>query len=307
MDNTLFAKAKLTTLDYEICGINKKEAKEFLIEEINDELGLNNVVTLQKRHAFFKIPQTQPNDFQTFLFESDHLNMLAGIRHFNLNPLKPFIQVSLSSYHINQKQFAWIKAILAKQFSVFQPKQFCLWLHPQSLLIINFKPEIKQQWLAATLGEIRSQDKPLNYNDIQLKKVVGKGYLVNYQKWYQEFHLNQPNLIDDVAVNDEETMETSRKQNLLYWAIYQNQKVGLIAAEAELLMGKQALYFNEIVLDPAFKGKKLASAIQRKFIEKRDKEFELVWGTIDAKNRASTKTAEKVGRKVMRCECFFNL
>jgi hypothetical protein len=80
----------------------------------------------------------------------------------------------------------------------------------------------------------------------------------------------------------------------------------LIAGRVLPLLGLSGLYFTEILLTRAFKGQGLAPAVQRKFIDGLADDFAVVWGTIDAKNAASTKTALKVGRRSIREEIFLS-
>ena len=101
-------------------------------------------------------------------------------------------------------------------------------------------------------------------------------------------------------------MEDCREQGLLQLAFYNEKPLGLIAAERSDFLGTQAIYFNEILIYPEFKGRGLAKAMQRKFISELPDDFKLVWGTIDAQNFPSLKTAMSNGRKVIRYECFLN-
>jgi hypothetical protein len=64
---------------------------------------------------------------------------------------------------------------------------------------------------------------------------------------------------------------------------------------------------DEILLTDAFRGKGLASQVQKIYLAAISDCFDLVWGTIDAKNISSTKTALRVGRKIVRSEIFIPL
>ena len=60
-------------------------------------------------------------------------------------------------------------------------------------------------------------------------------------------------------------------------------------------------------MDKKWKGKRLAKAIQRKFVAELAYENDYIWGTIDSANLPSYKTAFANGRKAIRVECFANL
>lgn len=69
----------------------------------------------------------------------------------------------------------------------------------------------------------------------------------------------------------------------------QGQNLGVISALEENLLGEKSLYITEIVTLKEYKGKKLASAVQRKYIEILKSKYQFVWGMIRVKNIPSSK------------------
>jgi hypothetical protein len=82
----------------------------------------------------------------------------------------------------------------------------------------------------------------------------------------------------------------------------QGQNLGVISALEENLLGEKSLYIAEIVILKEYKGEKLATAVQRKFIETLKSKYQFVWGMISAKNIPSSKNALRVGRKIISSE-----
>jgi len=114
-------------------------------------------------------------------------------------------------------------------------------------------------------------------------------------------------LKDWVPINDKEEMEESRRQSCLFLVYVNGVKAGLIAGIPQPLLGLHGIYFIEIMMTRQFKGQGLASVVQRKYIDSLPGNYEIVWGTIDTMNLASTKTALKVGRKSIREEYFISV
>lgn len=62
----------------------------------------------------------------------------------------------------------------------------------------------------------------------------------------------------------------------------------------------------EELLETPFRGRGFAPAMQRMFLERlADKDDRLVWGTIDARNIPSLRTAQRVGREIVFGNMFF--
>ena len=112
------------------------------------------------------------------------------------------------------------------------------------------------------------------------------------------------NLKDKVTINSKKVMQDSIEDGLLKSVLLNGKRIGLIAAKISKFLGYNGMYFNEIFIDKNFKGKGLAKAIQRKFIQEFSRSNEFIWGTIDSQNLPSFKTALANGRKPIRFECF---
>ena len=83
---------------------------------------LNSVAAKTKRHARFQIPHTGPEDYTERWIQLDaERAVICGIRHMNLNPQRPFIDLranfSLSSMECIEEVYRKIQA----HFRVFNP------------------------------------------------------------------------------------------------------------------------------------------------------------------------------------------
>ncbi len=105
-----------------------------------------------------------------------------------------------------------------------------------------------------------------------------------------------------VQANSISDFECSLKDGLLYYILYQGKKIGIISAIDDEYIGKNSMYITEIIIEKEFKGKKFATAAQRKFIEENKKDFTYVWGKISEQNIPSLKNALRVGRMIISSE-----
>ena len=199
--------------------------------------------------------------------------------------------------------------LAAAEFKVFSPKHISLWLNPNTPLANELRQSVtpKRRYFVAQLTHLKSLVRPSRYDDVSLVRPSNDDYYSWYVESYREFHAAHPDLKDWVPFNDKEEMEECRKSGLLFLVEVNGLKAGLIAGNSQPLLGMRGLYFTEIMMTNAFKGQGLAPAVQRKFIDNLPSDYEAVWGTIDAKNVASTKTALKVGRRSIREEFFIEI
>ena len=127
-------------------------------------------------------------------------------------------------------------------------------------------------------------------DELELFQVQDESYYDWYKEGYDRFHQERPDLKNKVLVNALEDMSGCLEDGLIYEAFYQNEKIGLIAAEMSPLLGHRGIYFHEIFVDQEWKGKGFAKAIQRKFVDQVAYDND-IWGTIDHYNIPSYKTA----------------
>ena len=161
--------------------------------------------------------------------------------------------------------------------------------------------------MVGLISKIRRLEKPVGYERITLEKVVTDFDFKWYSDIYEDFHRQNPELKEWVPMTDKEDLDRCILDQLLYRVFVDGALAGLIGARSESLFGKPAIYMAELLLTSKFKGQGLAIALQRKFIDEIPKHFELIWGTIDAKNLPSLKTALRMGRMSIRSEYFIKL
>jgi hypothetical protein len=260
---------------------------------------LNSASAKSKRHARFQIPHTTPEDYSERLVELDsERHVICGIRHMNLNPERPFIDLRanfrLSGAEIIEDIYWEIQTF----FTVFEPGH---------ISVQTSKP------IGSSLGSVHMVQRAQVIQDlapwpteskIHLKRVTSQTYFDWYRAGYASFHERNADMTEHVPANPLETMEESREAKLLYYMMIDGQRAGLIAAVQSDFLGHPGLYFNEIFITEECTGKGLGKALQRKFVAQCSSPDEIVWGTIDTLNLPSYKTARANKRMPIRHESF---
>lgn len=266
---------------------------EYLLQ-LSDEKILFN---WQKSLGNLKVDLT---DLKERIINTKNGKVLIGIRFLGMDISKPFINV-WANYSL-ENNLDEIIEIAKKEFNIFKPKHIRFWTNPKSPKAIKYKQYSHQNILVNSIKTICKQDLPINYDSISLVLVENDRYYPFYEKVYKEFHRKNPKLKAYVSLNSRDVMNDCLTQNLLYYIVYRKEKIGLISAEKYDIFGEKSLHVTEIVIDSKYKGKKLATATQRKFIETVKADFKYIWGEIDSINVPSLKNALRVGRKIVSTE-----
>lgn len=299
----LMAQAILNTFELSEFRIDKKLALADLKKElIADWEGLNSEHVKTKRHGFFKVLKSKPSDFSERLLQLSGARLLiCGIRHKGLNPELPFVNCIPGFKLESKKEALEVFKEVRDYFKVFDPKYICFWKKQKSDCDL-----LGSVYMLGEAATIMSKNH-LNEESLHLEKVTTESYFPWYQKIYEDFHKDSPNLKWKVSTNDKEVMNESLGQGLLYFANVDEQRVGLIAAVRSEFLGHRGIYFNEIAIEKNWKGKGLAKILQKKFVSEISDSDEFIWGTIDGHNIPSYKTALANGRRPVRYECFFDV
>jgi hypothetical protein len=306
----LFARSALNSLyDLNPLALDSEIAVAGVLSEIRELLYLNSADVLTSRHTHFAVPETTEQDYEERFYDlAAGKKVLAGIRHMNGSADHPFVSVYLG-FSPTHADLPLIKKFAEQNFKKFSPQNVSLELKPSSALTAELEKEIipAREYIAARIDKIRAIDKPNGYERIKLQRLHAGIDYSWYLKAYADFHLQNPELKQWVPITEQEELEKCASEGLLFQVLIDGKLAGLIGARSEALLGVPAVYMTELLLTADFKKQNLAAALQRKFIDTVGPEFQLIWGTIDAKNLASKKTALRVGRMAVRAEYFIPL
>ncbi|MBT7611033.1 MAG: hypothetical protein HN576_14825 [Bacteriovoracaceae bacterium] len=298
------AMAVLNTFNLTDLVISKETALDELRDDVISEFDdLNSEDTKKTRLEHFKIEGANLDDYsERLLCLDEDRKILYGIRHMGGNKEIPFVQLT-PNFSIDSKSEALeVYKSIKSELGVFNPLYLNFWT----------KDEVDADFLGSTYMVSTSQKfkelRPwFDESGLEFEDISSDSYYDWYKRGYDEFHADFPELEKKVTVNSADSMRESLEQGLLKFVNIDGEKIGLIAAEQSELLGHDGIYFLEIYIKRKWKGKRLAKAIQRKFVEKFTEGHEFIWGTIDFSNLPSYKTAFSNGRRPIRYECFVKL
>ena len=295
-----FAQAEWESFDLSGLALDQSKAIEVLADELcNAFSGLNSGATMEARHGRFSVPDTTPDDYSERLIEvGPERHVICGIRHLNLNPKHPFIQLRANFTLSKTTEIQHIFSCIQDHFAVFDP-QFVAVDAPQPI-----GSTIAQVHMVQRAAVIQAMPPWPAEAVVEIEKVTNESYFETYRREYERFNQHHPHLAELVPINPPELMEASRDAGLLYAMHIDGQQAGLIAAAESDFLGHPGLYFNEIVVWGPHTGKGYAKALQRRFILQRASPDAIVWGTIHTQNLPSLKTALANKRRPIRYESF---
>lgn len=296
-----FANAVLETYQIEDLNLNQERALKALASEIESEfIDLNKIETKTARFNFFNIPNTNPEDYAEYLVVIPEKGaLICGIRHLCSQREEPFVHLLPAFKTTKEELLDLYHHYLSDSFKVFKPKK--LRFYTSNKIDAD---EFGMVHLVQKASVIKSNVQFELEKEIDLIAPQSANYYHWYAENYRFFHEANPEIALKVPVNDQELMEESRVAGLLREASYKGVIVGLIAALPTPFLGNEGVYFIDILLKEEWRGKGVAKAIQRKFIDIIVANDALVWGTIDVANKASFNTARANLRKKVRYENF---
>lgn len=299
-----FANASFNTFDLSNFDIDKSVALNSLMEELSDEFeDLNTSATKQARLDHFKIQGAILEDYsERVLVLSESKKVFFGIRHESGNVKYPFVQIT-PNFDLSREELIELYNDKMKDlFSIFKPLQIRFW----SKRRVEFC-EYRSTYLVSTHRGISKLNRWPQENNLSFESVKDDTYYEWYKAGYEKFHAENISLVNRVTLNSRDVMRDSMNDDLLKIVLLNGERIGLIAAERSDFLGHAGIYFNEIFIDEKFKGRGLAKAIQRKFVQEFSKHDDFIWGTIDHNNIPSYKTAISNNRKAVRIENIITL
>lgn len=312
---------------FELAGLtfDRDRALATLTRDLQKRIRLNDAAVIEQRMAFIDHPHARPEEFREAIIELENdAAVLAGIRWFGGDRSQPFIDawpsVGLPQIAPTCEALRTLLAPVVDRFRRFEPQHLMLWSRPGEWTPSPTEPpatrggledveiQLRSQYWVGEVAEILRSPYPATVDaEVELLPLVDESYFEEYEATYRAFHEARPDSRTRVEVNDRETMRRSSEAGLLFEIRVDGEPAGLIGAVEEELLGRSAAYFVEILLTAPQRGRRLAPIAQRRFIERIEGRVDLVWGTIDAANHPSHRTARRIGRRRVRDECFFRL
>jgi RimJ/RimL family protein N-acetyltransferase len=223
----------------------------------------------------------------------DGLSVLAGIHKGSFF----FVNVYAQTRLLRADEVARAGDMLRREFAMFEPAAV-RWWEPavggaghkgkrldDLRLIVGWIPELLE-------------DGPAPNQRVRLQAESSAAFHDDYLAMYERFFAANPAMRDVVRTEDREDLQACADVGALFRVLVDDAFAGVIAAAPSRHGGVDGWSVNEELLDTAYRGQGLAVHAQRAMLAQLDQNVsQLVFGTINAVNQASVKTALRVGRQ----------
>lgn len=225
-------------------------------------------------------------------------SVIARIHFRGLDSSFPFVDVSAQTASLPDALDT-----LFEEFALFRPKALRIWQSPSEPL-----PKHGRHDLAVFAGHIPSLltlPPPANSSRIALEPDPSLESFDDYLSTYQALQLLEPELADMHQPEDRGTLRVCADAGAYFRVVIEGKHAGFVAARLDSFRLWSGWCVIEEVLEPEFRGHGLAPACQFALLSRLDLErAPHVFGTIDARNTPSSKTALRVGRRKVEVATF---
>ena len=246
--------------------------------------------------AYCPVPGANTTDYAARVLDmGPHGTALAGIRFHRLDAHRPFVLVEVWHRPVSATAEGFCAA-LAAAFSVFAP--------PEAHLFAAADPGLPgakaaRTVLAAPLARLRQRPAPAALGRVTLTPAPAvtrtEELLIAL---YEAFYDRRPDLRDRVTPASTALLRECAALGALWWVEVDGERAGLLGLRRQDFRGLPGVEVVEEILAPAWWGQGLGPALQRRAFDHLSTDGSVcVWGTIDADNTASERTALRTGRR----------
>ncbi|MFN9322049.1 MAG: hypothetical protein ACK58Q_15820 [Chitinophagales bacterium] len=291
-------------LDYDKIHTSYEEEFRILTKYLTDE------EFAAKYHKNIFVEGTAPKDYLGKYLEFNVIEFVTTIRFFNRKHETPYVY--LDYYSCDTKYFFenWIeiRRIIFKEYDVFNLNKIRLSLRTEDKNYFeNFKPALDQGMYVAPIAnliksEIHSKE---NLRIEKIEQMTKEDYVI-YTEEYNKFRDANPQLTS-IASEPLETINQHCQKDYGF-KLYVNEQWAGFALYASIpeyyLYGY--LVWDKIIFEK-FRSQNLSVYLQNQGFKEYVKDTSgFIYGTIEAENHGSIKTAEKSGRECLFGSYFFN-
>lgn len=257
---------------------------------------------LQRYAEACPVTGASPHDYAPRMLElTPDCSVIARIHFRGLNRLAPFVDVSAQSGALPSSLGA-----LRRAFALFRPHAVRIWHAPDEPAPSNGRPDLIV--VAGHIPSLLNLPPPANSERITLKPDPTLDCYTDYVATYEALHRLDPSLADLSEPEDRDSLRACAEANAFFRVLVDARPAGFVAACPDSFRLWSGWSIVEQVLEPNFRGLGLAPALQRALLTQLDlSRAATVFGTIDARNTPSLKTALRVGRRAVEMATFLPL
>ena len=316
LDLESFLQFSIESIDGQIKSlIDKGDLKKQLSDDLHEIVGqrMFSKEWAEKYYQSFKIEGTKASDYKLQFLNCGQMGkVLAGIHFYGGDKARPFIGVlaRTKAFETVETLEFWLKK-LSEAFSKFNPEsvQFFQYWESKEVPFSSIKSSIPDQHLiSGYLKDLKSEQKKLDLKGLELIPLKEMRNFSTYSDSFKEFQESNQLLAKRVFPSSEEMLNLSAKNKTLFEINIEGSWAGILATISDREGPLKGQLIVEEYLDKKYRGKgfgKIAQSALIKRLPERSGPF--LYGTIDAENMASVRTAYSNGRSKVGSWYFFPL
>ena len=209
----------------------------------------------------------------------------------------PFVDVVSLGCSVKTTDIAALIRACSEEFAAFEPQWLRLWVSSHEVATPSPRARIDNRLFAAPIEAISFSPKPLDYKRIGLEPTSAEKTHQCLVPIYEAIYAAWPSKAEWLPMATQHDLQQCAEVGACFMITVDGTKAGVIAAKPDTIRGIGGWTIQVEALNSEFRGRGLAPAAQRLLSENLSvARATLIIGTIDERNPASWKTAERVGR-----------
>jgi len=232
---------------------------------------------------------------------------VSGIRFRGLDPTKPFIDVVVTSLPPQADALARLSAVIVPQYSEFAPRALRVDAPAPDELVAAAVADprfahaaVDQYVVAGLVADLRTRPHVAGYERVHVHAAPVDAARQATVRLYAQAETERPALAQWATPSTADDLRQCADESLLFEVTVDGRPAGVVAARRDDDHGMSGFVVQEIVLDDAHRGHRLAPAVlQRLVAELPAGPGDTLWGTIHPDNHPSLRNARSIGREIV--------
>ncbi|XAS65719.1 hypothetical protein VUN84_08870 [Micrococcaceae bacterium Sec5.8] len=233
-------------------------------------------------------------------------DVIAGLRHRNLDPAFPFVAVKTTARVNNAEAVDVLAARVSQSYRGAGVRGFTFWEQPG----LDFAGT--ENWATVMAGSVKTATRAGAEQDPGHPLTAfwpddATDLIPGYHREQRAWRADAPGLAPFVSESSQEALQAAADLGLLMTLRDRHGFAGLAAATIAPLFGRRAVCMLDVFLADRLRGTGLAPVMHSWFLAGQRSGADTVWGHIHAGNLPSLRTAQKLGRRPVQQEYFVSL
>lgn len=232
---------------------------------------------------------------------------VTGIRYRALDVTKPFVDVIATSLPPTAAALTAVADQVLPQYEEFAPRAIRVDAPDPDGLIADVVAHpafagaaVDQYIIAGRVEDLRAQPALPGYERVGLNSIGIDEAASTAARCYAQIEHDRPDLRGWAHPADANELQDAHDEGLLFRIEVGGEPAGVIAANRDDDHAMTGFVVQEIVLDPAFLGRRLAAPAQQRLVRRLPAAAgDTLWGSIHPDNQPSLRNAQSLGRKVV--------